>query len=134
MKLLFDFGLLILIWLVQLIIYPSFEYIDKARLSVWHEKYTVLITIVVMPLMIGQVVLHASDLWRSVNTIAVIQAVLISLCWIVTFFGAVPLHNRLQQGILVDRAIIDLIYWNWPRTVLWSLIFLGSLLEWKKVF
>ena len=134
MKLLFDFGLLILIWLVQLIIYPSFEYIDKTRLSIWHEKYTVLITIVVMPLMIGQVILHASALWRSVNTLAMLQAVFIALCWIVTFFRAVPLHNQLQQAISVDKTIIALIHWNWPRTILWSLVFIGSLLEWKKVF
>jgi len=44
-----DFGMLILIWLVQLIIYPSFQYSARESFIQWHEKYTGLITLVVLP-------------------------------------------------------------------------------------
>jgi len=37
-RLLFDFGLLVLIWLVQLVIYPSFLYYEQDNLKRWHEN------------------------------------------------------------------------------------------------
>lgn len=124
MKSIIDFGLVVLIWLVQLIIYPSFQYIDKAQLSDWHSKYTVLITFVVMPLMFGQVALHGLELYRKPDLMNGLQAVLIAAVWALTFLKAVPLHSQIQSGVNLSEAIPSLITWNWPRTVIWSLIFL----------
>ena len=53
-----DFGLFILIWLTQLVIYPSFTYFREQDLTRWHRKYTRAISYIVMPLMLGQVGLH----------------------------------------------------------------------------
>jgi len=63
----FDFGMLVLIWLVQLIIYPSFEFTDKDAFLGWHEKYTGLITVVVLPLMLGQLGLTLYQLTLDCN-------------------------------------------------------------------
>jgi len=54
-RLVVDFCLVVLIWLVQLIIYPSFRYMSPEQLAIWHPKYTTLITLVVGPLMLAQV-------------------------------------------------------------------------------
>ena len=129
MKAIIDFGLVVLIWLVQLIIYPSFQYIDKAQLSVWHSKYTVLITFVVMPLMFGQVALHGLDLYRKPELMNGLQVALITVVWALTFLKAVPLHNQIQTGANLTEAIPELIKWNWPRTIIWSLIFLITFLR-----
>jgi hypothetical protein len=37
---LLSFGLVVLIWLVQLIIYPSFGEIERGRFLLWHAGYT----------------------------------------------------------------------------------------------
>ena len=52
-----DFGLVVLIWLVQLIIYPSFSYTAKDELQTWHQRYVARITVVVGPLMLLQVLI-----------------------------------------------------------------------------
>ncbi|MEM1405844.1 MAG: hypothetical protein AAGG59_03655 [Bacteroidota bacterium] len=134
MKLVLDFGLLVLIWLVQLIIYPSFQYIDRSQMAQWHSKYTMLITLVVMPLMLGQVVAHGAGLFRKIDTLAIVQAILIAAVWAVTFLKAVPLHNQIQQGNNLQDNIQMLIQWNWPRTFLWTTVFAISLWESKEGF
>ena len=53
-RLLLDFGLCILIWMVQLIVYPSFLFFSDNNLFTWHKTYTKAIALIVMPLMLGQ--------------------------------------------------------------------------------
>ena len=59
LQLLVDFGLVVLIWIVQLIIYPSFLYYNSNTLSKWHKTYTGRITTIVAPLMIAQIAIAA---------------------------------------------------------------------------
>ena len=49
-----DFGLLVLIWMVQLVVYPGFKYYQRERLLEWHARYTSRISYIVGPLMLGQ--------------------------------------------------------------------------------
>ena len=53
-RLLVDFGLLVLIWIIQLIIYPSFLFYRAKELITWHKMYTKAIALIVIPLMLGQ--------------------------------------------------------------------------------
>ena len=119
-----DFGLLVLIWMVQLVVYPSFLFFDSPGLRRWHAKYTVMITIIVLPLMFGQVVFHAVSIWIAISIPQVMQVVFIVSAWWVTFFKAVPLHRGIDLGQHTAETIKSLIRWNWSRTVLWSLVFL----------
>ena len=50
-RLLIDFGFVVLIWAVQLVIYPSFGFYAKANLFEWHKSYTARVTYIVLPLM-----------------------------------------------------------------------------------
>ena len=122
-----DFGMLVLIWLVQLIIYPSFEFTDKDAFLAWHEKYSALITIVVLPLMFGQLALTLYQLSqeRSWSTIACV--VLIALCWIVTFTLSVPAHNQLQAMGNEPEIVRWLVLTNWLRTFGWTAISILSI-------
>ena len=49
-----DFGMFVLIWLVQLIIYPVLDEVSIEKFSKWHEIYCRRIAFVVLPLMIAQ--------------------------------------------------------------------------------
>ena len=50
-----DSGLLVLIWLVQLIIYPSFRYTEEKEFILWHARYISLIGLVFSPFMLLQI-------------------------------------------------------------------------------
>lgn len=131
LKELSDFGLLILIWLVQLIIYPSFNYMNDANLSAWHPRYTNMITLVVMPLMLIQLLSTIYLTFYQFNWILLTQCILIILLWASTFFQAVPLHNQIESGNEMQNAAIKLVQINWKRTIMWTLIvilnFIGKL-------
>ena len=59
LRLAFDTGMLALIWLVQLIIYPGLAMYNDVNLRIWHPIYTKRVTLVVLPLMFGQLILSA---------------------------------------------------------------------------
>ncbi|CCH52135.1 hypothetical protein BN8_01109 [Fibrisoma limi BUZ 3] len=128
-RLVVDFGLVVLIWLVQLIIYPSFRYMSPEQLAVWHPKYTNLITVIVGPLMLAQVGLVGWELFTRFSWLALISAVLVGLTWVLTVFQAIPLHNQIAAGINLSDTIERLISANWLRTVIWTVIFLLGLVR-----
>lgn len=124
-----DFGLVVLIWMTQLIIYPSFRYYSAEELVNWHSKYTISISIIVMPLMLSQVALHAYSLFNEFNILKLVTVLLIIAVWINTFLFAVPLHNKIGIGNEPLKSAGDLVNINWYRTLLWSAIFAISLFD-----
>lgn len=123
-KILFDVGLFILIWMTQLIVYPSFTYYDKESLVRWHKKYTPRITIIVLPLMFGQLITHGVELLPEIEVLDLITFILILLAWLNTFLYAVPLHNKIQSSEEVMESAKKLVHVNAWRTACWSLVFL----------
>jgi hypothetical protein len=122
LKELSDFGLLILIWLVQLIIYPSFTYMDKHDLRAWHPTYTKMITVIVLPLMLVQLFTTFYLTFANFNWLFLTQSILIVFLWASTFFQAVPLHNQIENGKDIKTAANNLVQVNWKRTIMWSFI------------
>jgi len=96
-------------------------------LSVWHRQYKARITFFVLPLMLGQLASYAHGLWVGFDWMRFAAAVFISIAWMVTFFKEVPLHTKISQGQDVEKSIVGLIDWNWPRTISWTLVFILSL-------
>lgn len=127
LRLLVDFGLVILIWMVQLIIYPSFTAMTEESIKLWHPRYTGLISLFVIPLMFGQVGLHAQALLHQFDWKTGLAALLILVCWASTFVKAVPLHGQIDQLPNSLPAREQLVLANWPRTICWSLVFALSL-------
>lgn len=126
LRLLFDFGLLILIWLVQLIIYPGFAYYSKEKLFVWHKKYTIGIATVVIPLMFGQLISATLQLSQESSLYTVGSMILIAAVWISTFVQFVPIHNQISKDEFDSVLLQKLVSRNWLRTFLWSIIFIFS--------
>ena len=128
-RLLFDIGLLVLIWLVQLIIYPSFLFYERNNLKRWHDNYTKKITYVVLPLMIGQFIIAVVILFNDLSIFTLGSFLIIVSIWMITILIFIPLHNKISMD-LVNRSIINkLVRLNWIRTLLWSGLFISSLLH-----
>lgn len=123
-----DFGLVVLIWLVQLIIYPSFRHYSSAELAGWHPTYTTLITLIVGPLMLAQVGLVGYELYGRLSWLNLLSAVLVGLMWGATAFISVPLHNALAAGHASPALLTRLVDTNWIRTIGWTILFALGLL------
>lgn len=128
-RLLIDFGFMILIWAVQLVIYPCFQYYSKENLLVWHKSYTLRVTFIVLPLMLSQLALAVIQLWHFQNWYTVSSILIIASLWILTFSIFVPLHQSIDNTIPAPDVCHKLVSKNWMRTVLWSLLFGISLLH-----
>lgn len=122
-----DFGVLVVLWLVQLVIYPSFLRIQNHLLVDWHQTYTFRVSFVIMPLMLVQLGLGIFLTWTNPNSLSIFILGCILVCWALTFFVSVPLHNRIGKGEGAPDVLFKLIKTNWPRTIIWSLIFLLGL-------
>lgn len=124
-----DFGLVILIFMVQLIIYPSFKFYEKHALVKWHAKYTSKIFYIVFPLMMAQLILSIVMilLVQSLYTIASLSSIV--LLFLMTFLIFVPLHNAISKGKATTYLLRQLVRKNWLRTILWVLIFLWTSIE-----
>ena len=121
---LIDFGLVILVWMTQLVVYPSFTYFSPGDLLLWHRRYTKAISFLVMPLMLAQLLTHGIGLWQHFSVPGLLAAALIASIWLNTFLYAVPLHNKISGGTDIAAAAKQLVKVNWYRTVLWTVAFL----------
>lgn len=123
-----DFGLLVLIWMVQLIVYPGFKYMDLQAFPQWHSQYSTLISFIVIPLMLGQFGIVGAQLLQAPGWAIWLAAILVGIIWISTFFQAVPVHNALQaarelSGDTHYQLTSRLVSVNWVRTILWTVVF-----------
>jgi len=119
-----NFGLVVLIWLVQLIIYPSFAQIRDAEFSSWHRRYVRKITAVVAPLMLAQLLLIIMTLINRPDAAAMLMLACVLGIWLTSFTLSVPCHKQLQDGGKNDQVIQRLVRTNWIRTILWTGVFL----------
>ncbi len=118
------FGLVVLIWMVQLVVYPAFAEIDPGRFTTWHSRYTQAITWIVAPLMFGQTALVVLLVYQRPGVWTVLTALMVAVAWVTTATLSVPCHDRLQAGGLNVEVVARLIATNWIRTAAWTLAFL----------
>jgi hypothetical protein len=116
-----SWALLSLIWIVQLVHYPSFQFIDANRFISFQHFHMQSITYVVAPLMFLEL---GVTIWlcyqHQFGWVYVLLLAIVLLVWASTFFIQVPLHNGLMGG--KDEGLIRrLVNTNWIRTALWSL-------------
>ena len=131
-QLLIDFGLVVLILMVQLTIYPSFLYYKKEDLVCWHQKYTGAIAIVVGPLMFAQLFLSIYIVFvKQQYLLGGIHLVLVLATWISTTIQFVPIHNRIGKSEHTDKDLQHLVHRNWIRVILWILVLLISLIQYQ---
>ena len=123
-RLLFDSGLLVLILMVQLIIYPSFLHYPLKSLITWHNIYTKKIAIVVIPLMLGQLIVSILQVYEKQVFDTLSYATIVLFLWGITLLKFAPMHNVISQGSVNEKFLNKLVRLNWIRTILWFLLFL----------
>ena len=133
MRLLIDAGFVVLIWAVQLVIYPSFKFYTKAHLFQWHRSYTKRVTFIVLPLMASQLVLAIIHLIKTQNFYTIFSITIIVTLWLLTFLIFVPLHQSIDTGKPVKNVCLKLEKKNWIRTLLWSFLFIISFFNYLSI-
>jgi len=108
-----------IIWLIQLLHYPSFLQIDKSLFFDFHAKHTNMMTVLVGPIMIGELLLSLY-LSQNFERFWLIQTSLAIILFALTFLVSVPIHNQLANGF-DENLIRKLISTNWPRTIIWTI-------------
>ncbi|MFT5130074.1 MAG: hypothetical protein ACI8W8_003703 [Rhodothermales bacterium] len=112
-----------LIWLVQLLHYPSFSFVCEsnfAKFAVFHQQR---ISIVVVPLMLFELIstlllLHRPHVAFPAR-LAIAGAICLGIAWFSTFLLQVPVHQQLVKG--QDGGLVaELVAGNWVRTAAWS--------------
>ena len=120
----FDSGLLILILIVQLIIYPSFIHHQPKRLLIWHTIYTKKIALIVLPLMLGQLCVAMFQVYQNQNLDTVLYSAIVLFLWGITFTKFAPMHGQISEGRVDKEFLQKLVRLNWIRTSLWFMLFL----------
>lgn len=128
-KLLIDFGLVILIWMIQLMVYPSFKYCSKEELQKWHKKYTFRIACMVIPLMFGQLFIYGYQVFKYQSAYHILGLAIVILLWIITFRTFVPLHNTISNHEQTNETLVNLVRKNWDRTGLWTVLCVLSIID-----
>ena len=118
-----DAGLIVLIWMVQLIVYPSFLYYQPKDLVSWHQKYTNRIAIIVVPLMLLQLAIAFYGIFYQFDALHTIRFLIVTFLWIFTFTSFAPLHFKITEDNFDERLLKLLIQRNWMRTFLWTFVF-----------
>jgi uncharacterized protein YacL len=126
-RLLFDTGLLVLICMVHLLVYPSFAYYDKEILVIWHKRYAFGLSLIVIPLMFGQLITASMQWFNTPSAETLISVLLVISVWILTFIQFVPLHKKIAANKATPALLQRLVGRNWWRTILWTVIFCWSI-------
>ncbi|MGE4133797.1 MAG: hypothetical protein AB7F86_19320 [Bdellovibrionales bacterium] len=109
-----------LIWVIQLVHYPSFLFVREERFQTFGRFHSWRISCIVMPLMIVELLSAIALVWSSPEVFWIVNLILVMSVWTFTFVLSVPRHQRLAQGFSLIE-IESLILTNWPRTIVWSL-------------
>ncbi|MFL5812256.1 MAG: hypothetical protein ACJ763_01660 [Bdellovibrionia bacterium] len=113
------FSLTGLIWVMQLVHYPSFVYIDRARFVEFQRFHEKRITWIVGVLMPADLISAGMLLWSSRTPELWINLGLLLLVWGATAAFSVPCHSQLESGF-TESVWRRLVATNWFRTVFWS--------------
>ena len=119
---------LILIYLIQILHYPSFHFVDENKFKAFHAFHSKKITLLVAPLMAVELFTVLYSCFKIFSILNISMACAVFGIWLSTAFIQVPLHNQLQYGkdmILIQRLVDS----NWIRTFLWTFEFVLVLFQ-----
>ena len=113
-----------LIWLVQVVHYPLFSYADRSTYPAFADAHSRLITVIVGPAMLVELVTAGLLLTNRPAALPVqwawAGAGLVVAVWLSTALLQVPMHSQLAQGY-DEQAHRWLVTSNWIRTGAWTL-------------
>ena len=121
-RLVLDAGLLVLTWMIQLIVYPSFLFYTAKELVTWHKIYTKTIALIVIPLMLGQLGITIYQVFLVQNIFTFTSIVLVVFLWGITLLKFAPMHQQISEGNTHIQLLKKLVQNNWIRTIIWNIL------------
>lgn len=113
-------GLVVLIWIIQIVHYPSFVFYEQKNFVEAMADHQRGISFIVIPLMFAEVFFVCLDMYTQDGKVfSLLNLILVVAVWLSTFFLQVPIHNKLLIGKSLE-LIHQLVRTNWIRTGLWS--------------
>lgn len=112
-------GLVGLIWTIQVVHYPLFAQVGREAFPVYHRRHTRSITWIVAPLMAVELISGLVLAMEDSSALLRWSLVLLGFNWLSTACIQIPLHNRLEKGF-EPQAHARLVLSNWGRTLAWS--------------
>lgn len=107
------------IWIIQLVHYPAFAFVDPKRFLSFHTLHSSQITWIVGPVMLIELS-TAVGLCFLKTPLVYANLISVVILWGLTGFVSVPIHTQLAQGL--DLGLVQqLVMTNWFRTCMWSL-------------
>ena len=109
-----------IIWIIQLVHYPSFHFVSEHQWQESHSHHVSHISWIVAPMMVLELGLRGWLIYSQFNWVTVSATILLIVIWGSTFAIQVPIHNELESG-KSEELIHRLVRTNWIRTVAWTL-------------
>ena len=109
------------IWVIQLVHYPSFRFTDREKYVSFQIFHMRKISFIVMPVMVLEflsglllVLYHSNH-----ESLLRISFILLLIIWLVTALFFAQVHQKLSKGY--DETLVrNLVSLNWIRTLLWT--------------
>ena len=110
------------IWVIQLVHYPSFRFTDREKYVSFQIFHMRNISFIVVPVMILEflsglllVLYHSNQ-----ESLLRISFILLLIIWLVTALFFAQIHQKLSKGY--DETLVrNLVSLNWIRTLLWTI-------------
>ena len=105
------------IWVIQLLHYPAFHYIEKNNYSQFQKFHMNRISYIVIPAMVIEML--SGIMLVIINDDFIISFSLLVCIWIITFVFFTNIHQRLLSKY-ENTAVEKLVNLNWIRTTFWT--------------
>ena len=109
-----------IIWVIQLLHYPTFHFIKQSDYVEFQHFHMQRISFIVVPVMIIELLSGFMLVYYFRSNLFILCLTILLVIWLITFVFFTKLHQSLLGGY--DKIIVDkLVQINWSRTFLWSL-------------
>ena len=109
-----------IIWVIQVVHYPSFHFIGNSRYISFQKFHMERISYIVIPVMLVESISGFLLIYDELNLILLISMVLLLSIWMLTGFFFASVHQKLVSGYQLEM-VAKLVKINWIRTLLWTL-------------
>ena len=111
-----------IIWIVQILHYPTFLFIDKERYTEFQQFHMNKISYIIVPLMVAELISGLSILFtiENIQFSFYVSLSLLILIWLITGLFFTKFHSELSKKFS-HNTILRLIRLNWIRTVFWTI-------------
>ena len=110
------------IWVIQIVHYPSFHFIEKELYTAFQKFHMNKISIIVIPIMLAELITGMMLFLdkSSKSPFLIVSFVILVLIWLITGVFFSKAHNELMTGYQ-ELVVNQLVVMNWIRTLLWTL-------------